>query len=218
MIFFSPELNEPFPQLRIIYPSWLSFVSSSDTCMTNYTTGNTEDCTVAWLEDDREENNLNISHSQIVINSRGSPDIIFDDGIMFPDIISINFTLTVNEDLEAGKGDLDSMVVGYVLCKHSYFQSWPDNIEQCGPFSGVKVTVATPDCSDLLPLCSACISCSSALEDTNIPEHVFSNDSAFWAPAIRTGPNWEHFLEIFMRRKVIISRIKIYGVDSDDVR
>ena len=153
-----------------------------------------------------------------MINSRGSPDIIFDDGIMFPDIIGLNFTLTVNENMDKGKGDLDSMVVGYVLCKHSYFQSWPDNLEQCGPFSGVKVSVTTPNCTDPLPLCSSCISSSSALEETNLPENVFSNDSSFWAPAIRTGPNWEHFLEIFMRRRVILSRIKIYKVDSDDVR
>ena len=137
---------------------------------------------------------------------------------MFPDIISLNFTLTVNENMESGQGDLDSMVVGYVLCKHSYFQSWPDNLEQCGPFSGVKLTVSSPNCIDLLPLCSSCISCSSALAETNRPENVFNNDSAFWAPAIRTGPHWEHFLEIFMRRKVILSRIKIYQVDSDDVR
>ena len=148
----------------------------------------------------------------------GSPDIIFDDGIMFPDIISVNFTLTVNENMGVGKGEVHSMVVGYLLCKHSYFHSWPDNTEQCGPFSGVKVTVASPDCTDLLPLCTSCISSSSALAETNQPENVFTNDSSFWAPAIRTGPQWEHFLQIFMRRKVILSRIRIYDVDSDDVR
>ena len=139
---------------------------------------------------------------------------------MFPDMISINFTLTVDPDdkMEKGKGDVDSMVVGYVLCKHSYFHNWPDNTEQCGPFSGVKLTVSSPDCTDLLSLCTTCISSSSALADTNMPEHVFTNDSSYWAPAIRTGPHWQHFLEFFMRRKVVLSRIKIYQVESDDVR
>ena len=70
-------------------------------------------------------------------NRQGSPDIILDGGIMFPDIISINFSVSVTE-IEDGKGEVHSMVVGYLLCKHSYFQKWPENIEQCGPFSGVK--------------------------------------------------------------------------------
>ena len=155
-----------------------------------------------------------------MINSRGTPDIVFDDGIMFPDIISINFTLTVDPDgnMEKGKGDVDSMVVGYVLCRHSYFHSWPDSTEQCGPFSGVKVTVASLECTDLLPLCSACISCSSALADSNMPELVLTDDDTYWAPAIRTGPSWEHFLQLDMRRRTVLSRIKLYGVQSDDVR
>ena len=145
---------------------------------------------------------------------------MFDDGIMFPDIISLNFTLTVDPDgnMEKGKGDVDSMVVGYVLCRHSYFHNWPANTEQCGPFSGVKLTVGSPDCIDMLPLCTTCVSCSSAMDDTKTPELVLTDDDTYWAPAIRTGPHWEHFLQIFMRRKVILSRIKLYGVNSDDVR
>ena len=134
---------------------------------------------------------------------------------MFPDIISLNFTLTV-VDIEEGKGEVHSMVVGYVLCKHSYFELWPDNIEQCGPFSGVKVTVISPDCSD--PLLIDCVSGSVALDESRAPGNVLTDDETYWAPTIRTGPHWEHFLQIFMRRKVILSRIKIYEVDSDDVR
>ena len=40
-------------RLRIIYPSWLSWSSTSDTCKTNYTSGS-EDCKVGSLEDQRE--------------------------------------------------------------------------------------------------------------------------------------------------------------------
>ena len=109
-------------KLRLIYPTWLSFVSGSDTCRTNYTSGSAQDC-------------------EVVINHRGTPDIIFKDGIMFSDIISINLTLSVdpNDEMTKGKGDVHSMVVGYVLCKHFYSYSWPSTDEQCGPFSGAKV-------------------------------------------------------------------------------
>ena len=150
-------------------------------------------------------------------NRQGSPDIILDGGIMFPDIISVNFTLSV-VNIEEGKGEVHSMVGGYVLCKHSYFLGWPDDMEQCGPFSGVKFTVISPDCSDKLQLCTSCISGSSALDETRTPENVLKDDETFWSPAIRTGPLWEPFLQIFMRRKVGLNRIKLYGVESEDVR
>ena len=152
-----------------------------------------------------------------MINRQGSPDIIFDGGIMFPDIISVNFTLSVVE-IEEGKGEVHSMVVGYVLCMHSYFLGWPENTEQCGPFSGVKFTVTSPDCSDMLQLGSSCISGSSALEETLIPENVLTDDETYWSPAIRTGPQWQHSLQIFMRRKVGLNRIRLYEVESEDVR
>ena len=41
-------------KLRLIYPSWLSWVDASDTCKTNYTSGSSEDCKVAALEDEGE--------------------------------------------------------------------------------------------------------------------------------------------------------------------
>ena len=116
--------------------------SESDTCKIN-SSGSSEDCKVASLEDHQRErerertNKISIFPPQIVKNRQGSPDIILDGGIMFPDIISINFSVSVTE-IEDGKGEVHSMVVGYLLCKHSYFQKWPENIEQCGPFSGVK--------------------------------------------------------------------------------
>ena len=40
-------------RLRIIYPSWLSWLSTSDTCKTNYTSGS-DDCKVGSLEDQKE--------------------------------------------------------------------------------------------------------------------------------------------------------------------
>ena len=37
-------------RLRIIYPSWLSFVPGTDTCKTNSSSGSPEDCQVASVE------------------------------------------------------------------------------------------------------------------------------------------------------------------------
>ena len=184
-------------KLRLIYPDWLSYVDGSDTCKTNYTSGSAQDC-------------------QVVINHRGTPDIMFSEGIMFSDVISINLTLSVdpNDEMEKGKGDVHSMVVGYVLCQHSTFHGWPSSNEQCGPFSGMKVTVPSAACSAPLQLGTACLSSSSALEDSNLPANVLTDDDAYWAPAIRTGPNWEHYIEIFMRRRVALNRIKLYEADS----
>ena len=136
---------------------------------------------------------------------------------MFPDIISLNFSLTVVE-IEPGKGEVHSMVVGYILCQHSDFLGWPVSLEQCGPFSGVKITVTSPDCSDPLQLATACVSASVALDQSRAPENVLTDDDTYWAPAIRTGPSWEHFIQIFMRRKVGLNRIKLYGVESEEVR
>ena len=45
------EARQNNTRLRIIYPSWLSWVSGSDTCKTNSTSGSSEDCQVASLEE-----------------------------------------------------------------------------------------------------------------------------------------------------------------------
>ena len=51
-----------------------------------------------------------------------------------------------------------------------------------------------------------------------MPENVLTDDDTFWSPAMRTGPQWQHFLQIFMKRKVGLNRIKVHGVETNDTR
>ena len=48
------EARQNNTRLRIIYPSWLSWLSGSDTCKTNSTSGSAEDCQVTSLEEKRD--------------------------------------------------------------------------------------------------------------------------------------------------------------------
>ena len=40
------------------------------------------------------------------------------------------------------------------------------------------------------------------------------NDDTYWAPAIRSGPNWKHNLQIYLRRKYRVTRIAISYPDT----
>ena len=54
-------------------------------------------------------------------------DFEFVGGILFPDIISLNFTLSVDPEKErpVGSGDAQTAIVMHPICIQSVFQSWP---------------------------------------------------------------------------------------------
>ena len=185
--------------VRLILPPWLDYVFGEDTCTTNYTIDNT--CV--------ERN-----------NSQGRPEFLFSNGINFPDVISIKFNLSVDtyNRLGVGRGDVPSMAVAQVICYPSTFGSWPDKYEMCGPYQGVKIVVASPECYDPIIIEPCGVSASSAMDDTTKPENVLNDEDAFWAPAVRTGAGWKHVLQFFLGRKTRLNRIEIHSADADKSR
>ena len=185
--------------VRLILPPWLDYVFGEDTCLTNYTA-----------------DNLCVERN----NSQGRPDFLFPNGINFPDIISMNFTLSVDtyNRLGVGRGDVPSMAVSQVVCFPATFGSWPDNYEMCGPYQGVKIVVASPECYDPIIVEPCRVSASSAMDENTKPENVLNDDDTFWAPAVRTGAGWKHFLQFFLGRKTRLNRIEIIGADTDKSR
>ena len=191
--------------VRMILPPWLDYVYGEDTCVTNYTQPNTTDNTC-----------------QVRNNSFGRPDFLFSNGINFPDVISVNFSITVDryDRLGVGRGNVPSMAVSYLICFPAPFGNipWPTDYEICGPYEGVKIVVASPECYDLISIDPCGVSASSAMDDTTVPANVLLDDDSFWAPAVRTGAGWKHVLDIFFRRKTRLNRIEITGVDAAEGR
>ena len=67
---------------------------------------------------------------QVVVNDNSEvsiTDFEFVGGILFPDIISLNFTLSVDPEKErpVGSGDAQTAIVMHPICIQSVFQSWP---------------------------------------------------------------------------------------------
>ena len=67
---------------------------------------------------------------QVVVNENAEvsiTDFEFVGGILFPDIISLNFTLSVDPEKErpVGSGDAQTAIVMHPICIQSVFQSWP---------------------------------------------------------------------------------------------
>ena len=54
-------------------------------------------------------------------------DFEFTGGILFPDIIELNFSLTVDplKERPVGSGEATSAVVLHPICMQSVFDSWP---------------------------------------------------------------------------------------------
>jgi hypothetical protein len=64
-------------------------------------------------------------------------DFEFIGGILFPDKISLNFSLTIDPDeyRAVGSGKIDSSIVMHPLCRQSQFLDWPakkDTYVSCG--------------------------------------------------------------------------------------
>jgi hypothetical protein len=81
---------------------------------------------------------LKIYFFQVVLHNNSEisiTDFEFTGGILFPDIISLNFTLTVDPDQErpVGSGEAASAIVMHPICRQSQFLDWPaDNLTYVG--------------------------------------------------------------------------------------
>ena len=106
-------------------PEWVSFIENTDVCQWNFTAGgSTEPCHM-WTDHSFVTNKVtiqlwNTDHNLTMFR--------------FPDIVSFNFTLTIDPQdiIPRGKGDVHSMVVAYASC--TYFGQATE--ELCGPYRG----------------------------------------------------------------------------------
>ena len=90
----------------MVIPYWISFVENVDTCKWNFTADGSEgDCAV-WIDP-------NMVNNKVTFLLNNPEENI--DNFRFSDIVSFNFSLTVDplDALPKGKGDVHSMVLGY---------------------------------------------------------------------------------------------------------
>ena len=76
-------------------------------------------------------------------------DFVFTGGILFPDIISLNFTMSVDPDMErpVGSGEAKTAVVMHPVCIQSVFSDWPIDDETyvgCGSMAAVPFISVSP--------------------------------------------------------------------------
>ena len=124
--------GEPWPEarIRILIPKYMEFDNSS--LVTNYTTGSNNLTVVAY----------NSSHTVI--------DIIFPAGILFVDIISLNFSIFIdpNSMLAVGKGTDNSTLVMYTICRQAQFLNYPSNpstdFKTCGGMATTTIITVVP--------------------------------------------------------------------------
>ena len=105
-------------------PYWIVFDDTVDTCSWNFTdTGESAPC--ATSPADFHPHGFDI-------------DLYNMATVRFSDIISFNFTLSIdpNDTLPRGKGDVHSAAVGYLACDPRKDANWGGSEAYCGPFKG----------------------------------------------------------------------------------
>ena len=76
-------------------------------------------------------------------------DLLFPMGILFPDIISLNFSMIIDPDgiRPIGKGNETSTLVMFPLCQQSQFYNYPSNTSgfvTCGGVSSKTLIANVP--------------------------------------------------------------------------
>ncbi len=177
--------------LRVIAPSFVKYVTDSDTFESNYTFGEANPSVT-----------VNTNYDGVSIT-----DISLEGGVYFPDVISLNFTLSVDPEKErpVGSGDLESAIVMYPICKQSVFADYPadtDTFIGCGSLYAESFTSSSPgkalmilkslhffglimilsrlfllECYDDVPLPNHCqVTASSQLDENSAPHNALTED------------------------------------------
>ena len=109
-------------RVRIIGPKYLDYIDGTNSFQTNYTLG----------ENANEGVTFEKGPSNAFSNDKlsGIPtDIQFSHGLKFADFVSINFTMTVDNDAirPVGAGIQETAVIFHPLCIQNVFESYPEN-------------------------------------------------------------------------------------------
>jgi hypothetical protein len=127
------SLGEAWPEarVRIVTPKHMVFDNTS--LVTNYTSG-------------LPPNNVSV----VAYNSStGIIDLFFPAGILFVDIISLNFSMFIdpNSIRSIGKGNENSTVVMYPICRQTQFFVYPINSSDyiaCGQMASTTLIANVP--------------------------------------------------------------------------
>ena len=119
--------------IRVYSPSFLAF-TDGDTFTSNYTTANATVNATCYSDHDPVTNGYRFDHVDFIFNT-----------LNFPDVIELNFTMTVDPtELKAVGSGLDtSPVTMKPLCKRRVVDSFPatvGEIHSCGASTPVEFT------------------------------------------------------------------------------
>ena len=98
-------------RIRVIAPAYVKYIPNTNSFESNYSVAQ-------------------VSQDKVIVQSTNEvsiTDFEFVGGILFPDIISLNFTLSVdpNKDRPVGSGNANTAIVMHPICTQSQFQEWP---------------------------------------------------------------------------------------------
>ena len=197
--------------MRILMPPWVVFDIGSDVCYTNHTRSeghNNEGNACPNQPSDSPYKSLCYAMPCTVRQTdwdrSNSVDLQFNGGILFPDIIGIfmSFTVDPNDKLKVGSGIVKSMVVSVSYCNYivgSTFQALRQSASQCGQYEGFLFQASAPACSGSIPIDTCGAMASTAMDMDTLPSNVLLDDESYWSPHIRVGANWKDFMQFDFR-------------------
>jgi hypothetical protein len=143
-------------------------------------------------------------------------DISLNGGILFPDIIGIYMSFTVDplDKLVVGSGVVKSMVVSVAYCLQSsndntVYASVRDHDSQCGEYVGFPFQSSAPACAGTIPVADCGAMASTAIDSDHLPKNVLLDDESFWSPHIRTGRKWKDFLLFDFQTNVRVISVRV---------
>ena len=217
---FSSHFERQFT-VRLLMPPWIVFDSTSDVCYSNHTQseGHSVDATACPSQpSDSPFKSLCYAMSCTIKNTdsgkSNSVDLQFHGSILFPDIVGIflSFSVDPNDKLKVGSGIVKSMVVSVSYCNYILGSSFLDlrkSPSQCGQYEGFLFQASAPACSGSIPVDTCGAMASTAMDMDTLPRNVLLDDDSYWSPHIRVGSNWKDFLQFDFRATARIISVTV---------
>ena len=210
--------GEAFPGIiRVFTPNYLTFVHDVNHIESNYTRDGLQ-LQYHW------HNNTCISNCSHTVDHF---DIEFAQGITYPDIITLNFSLTLDSlgTVLVGSGLRTAAVVLQPLCVVSDFPDlngdpYPgvtidsDDFISCGSPAGAEIEFEAPDCDEPIPIfypdCQ--IRASDQISSETRPANSIreAEEQVVWSPPMRGGHDARvHYLEFDFLSRARITALAI---------
>ena len=203
----STSLAEGSPAaVRILMDQYVGFVVGTNEVHTNYT-GPSPTLLV------RDESKR---HGSMV-------DIFFPSGILFPDTIEVNFTVTIDpygrrrpEDNDALKSTVKMTALGD-LSAHGTDEDWPQvNPVPLAGFEHVSISTETKECRDPIVWLNKDQQIQASYVKSWEPEFspaMATSTNFSWQAPIRSGPHWidNYWLQFDMLAVKKITQVEIWS-------